>query len=50
VEYKQPIAAEKVFTELTLRRLKQQRPYGVSLSREEAKMVKEKLKRFNLTT
>jgi len=50
VEYKQPIAAEEVFTEPTLRRLKQQRPYGVSLSREEAKMVKEKLKRFNPTT
>ncbi len=45
-EYKQPIAAEEVFTEPTLRRLKQQRPYGVSLSREEAKAVKEKLKSF----
>jgi len=50
VEYKQPIAAEEVFTEPTVGRLKQQRPYGVSLPREEAKMVKEKLRRFNLTT
>jgi hypothetical protein len=46
VEYKQPIAAEEVFTETTLRKLKQQRPFGVPLSREEAKMVREKLKRL----
>ncbi len=50
VEYKQPIAAEEVLTEPTLRRLKQQRPYGIPLSREEAKAVKEKLKRLNPAT
>ena len=43
VEYKHPIAAEEVFTEATFRRLKQQRPYGIPLSREEAKVVKEKV-------
>jgi hypothetical protein len=49
VEYKQPIAAEEVFTETTLRKLKQQRPFGVPLSREEAKIVKEKVKLLKAT-
>ena len=44
VEYKHPIAVEEVFTNATLRRLKQQRPYGIPLSRDEAKVVKEKVK------
>jgi len=44
IEYKRPIAVEEIFAESTVMKIKQQRPYGIPLKREEARAVKEKLK------
>lgn len=43
-ECKQQIPVEDIFTESTIRKINQQRPYGIPLSYDEAKAVKEKLK------
>jgi hypothetical protein len=44
IEYEQPMAVEEVFTESTVMKIGQRRPYGIPLAYDEAKAVKEKLK------